>query len=261
MTNSLIKLEPQELIKAVRLDPSIMADLRAKKEAGANYLRHAEGQATIYYRISQEAYTKCILWLHVIREHKLWEFGGFRNWTEYIENWIEDGAKGRTMVLDSLKAVRLWTGPRLDLPPEDLLKYQEGIASIEPLFHPSGGIVEEYNPRTGEIFRLKPEWEARLAGTSPQEKFRALVDRLPKETTKVQTKQILTDDKPPTHQFLPYWVNGIIKGFSYKLYDVEGHLYYEGTVECPEMWQKARDLGVENELTRQFRFPREWMNG
>lgn len=262
MTSSLIKLEPDELIKAIRANPTIMSDIVSNPETGASYLRHADAQASAYYKVSQEAYTRCILWLHIIRENQLYKFGGFKNWTHYIETWIQDGAKGRTMVLGSLKAVRIWTSPQMDLEPEALLDYQEGIASIEPLFDPKYGIVEEYNNRTGEVFRLKDEWEAKLEGTTPQEKLKAFIAELPHETTKVQTlNTVASEGKPPTNEFIPDWLNNQIVGFCWKLYDKEGHLFYEGSVACKEMWDKARELGVQGDLVRKFGFSRDWMVG
>ena len=261
-STALKQLEPQDLLEAVRIDPKIMVDLKANKGAGLAYLNHAEQQATLHYLRSQEHYTKCILWLHIIREHELWTFGGFKNWSQYIENWIATGAKGRTMVLDSLKAVRLWTGPTINRLPAELTQYEEGISSIEPLFDPKNGMVEDYNNRTGEIEKLRDEWEVKLPGNTMGEKIGSFIDELPKDTTKVNTRDLVRDEIPEEKiELYPWWKDGKVVGIVFKMYTKDGELFAEGSDAAPNLFAKAYSLGVIGKLMAHLKFPMEWRNG
>ena len=165
------------------------------------------------------------------------------------------------MVLGSLSTVRLWIGPTCEMLPEQLMDYKEGISSIEPMFEP-GKLVDEYDSRTGEITSLRPELADSLPGSTIKEKVQGFIAALPKDTTRVQTRDIIASETQEEKiEFFPWWNNGHIHGICWKLWSKDGSLFAEGFHKMDELWNMARSLGVDSKLMSLFKFPMEWRNG
>ena len=260
-------LLPEEFLQSIQANPSIMLDIKDKPDTGLAFFNFCEIEAGKRFKAGCLEITRAGIWLEIIREHKLYEFGGFKNWTAFLDNWVETGARGRSRVLDMLMAMRIWKGETINRPLEELLLFEEGVASIEPILVGPKRIIDDagnggYNTRTGEIQKLKREWEDRLDGDTVAEKVNVLIDSLPKEATKVSTRNMLSDEIPKAKcEFFPQFTNGVCTGFIAHFYDAEGHITQEITVSCPEFWAAAREIGLDGKMMAMFRFPMEWRNG
>jgi len=267
MTNLTSNMAPETFSLAIKEKPEIMTDILSDKEKGSAFFRFADEQASSRFKLGWQEITRAILWLDIIRQHDLWKFGEFKNWTNYLDNWIENGARERTRVRDALSVIRMWTGPNTNREPSELVLFEEGIASVEPIFSGDRSPIAKasdggYNPRTGEILKLKPEWEGKLVGNTPGEQINSLVDELPKSTTKTQTRDMLRNEIPKADcKFFPCYKNGVCYGYVAHFYDKDGGLVREVTVECPEFWDTSREVGLESKHMSMFRFPMEWRNG
>ena len=262
-STAIAKMRPDDLFRAIRVSPEIVKDMRGTRDAGLANFRYAEQQADIHWARVQDEYTQVILWLHIIREYNLWEFAEYKNWSHFIHTWCENGGRSESTIHESLKALRMWSGPSLKRLPEEIVEFADGIGSIEPLFRPEdrGGVIKSYNPRTGEITALIDEIEAKYTGTTSGEKLNAMIDTIPRENTRMATRDAISSetDTKPEIKLIPLYESGKIVGTVWQVYDKDGQLVADGSYNQDDLWDAARLSGGEKLLIKQLGFPREWM--
>jgi len=260
-------LLPEEFLSAVQADKTVIDNILSNKDSGAAFFRFAELEASNRFKIGWKEITRAGLWLEIIRQHKLYEFADYKSWTQFLEDWIDNGARGRTRIRDMLMVFRLWQGETINRQLPELLQFEEGAASIEPAFIGGARIINDagdngYNPRTGEIKELKPEWANKLQGNTVAEKINFLIESIPHEATKTHTREMLKSEIPKAKcEFFPCFKGGVCSGFVAHFYDMDGQLTQEITVECPDFWGAAREIGLDGKMMAMFRFPMEWRTG
>lgn len=258
---------PEKFLDYIASNPDKEKQMRENKDGfGTSCFRIAEMGAAERFKLGMIEITRGVIWLEVIRTYDLWKFGDYKNWEHFLSNWIDQGAKERTRTRDWLKTTRLWMkGVHRQL--ADLTRYAEGVATIEPLFSPDDGIIKSYddggyNPRTGEIYELKPEWSSRLEGSTPEDQINAFIDEIPLEATRSSTTDSLRDTIPTAKwENYPIWKDGLCVGITTHFYDADGKLVKEVSTVNEEVWEIARSLGLDNKLLSMYGVPRDWRHG
>lgn len=113
--------------------------------------------------VSKSEIESGILCLHLIREHRLYRYGGYESWGQYLDDFLGGSSVGRSLAYDLLNVARIWTSAAgFNLSLESLSGF--GLYTARAA---TRDIVEEYDRATGEIVSVSPPLRSKLDGQGP----------------------------------------------------------------------------------------------
>lgn len=169
------------------------------QEEGQSLLLHHQERAIECLRESKKVFTKGILHLNTIREDRLFSYGGYATFEEYLTAFREQNGFSRSLAFSDLKLIRLARGG-MNLPVE---KIQEiGIHNLRP-FEP---LIQTYNRVSGKIKALAPGVEEKLedyAGETPGQKLGSfIIENVSEEDVVASVRGLIESELPYRTEYM-----------------------------------------------------------
>lgn len=156
------------------------------EEEGRQALSLLQETATLALRQSKRELETGIICLHLIREHRLYSYGGYDDWRAYLSDFLDSESISRSLAYDLLRVVRLWTnGCGLSL--DDLPGF--GLYTARAALYKT---VEKYDRSTGEVIAVNPYLTTKLDGRGSlgEQTGRWVIEHVPPGVSAVMVSQV-----------------------------------------------------------------------